>query len=209
LFVFSLLNVKVNSILNPDMPTEQTKKSLFSNITELANPVFIIIAVCLPVGALIYAMNFGSLKFLNYVHMMTGILWTGIDLFMGTVLGPVLGGMEPQDRAKVFKRLVPKMTFLMPSLAAVATTSGIQLAQKLGWSLTDPWVLTSLIIAGILALQGLGLLLPNEIRIFRQLLSDTPDTDRISRLGMINAKLGGLQGAFQIAIIVAMVNIRF
>ena len=51
--------------------------------------------------------------------------------------------------------------------------------------------------------------LPNEIRIFRQLLSETPDTDRIARLGMINAKLAGLQGAFQIAIIVVMVNIRF
>ena len=191
------------------MPNIQTKNSLFSDIIELANPIFIIIVVFLPIGALIYAMNFGSLKFLNYVHIMTGVLWTGIDLFMGAVIGPVLGGMEPKDRANVFKRLIPRMTFLMPVLAAVAITSGIQLAQRLGWSLTDPWVLTSLIIAGMLGLQGLGLLLPNEIRIFRQLLSATPDTDRIARLGMINAKLAGLQGVFQIAIIVAMVNIRF
>ena len=191
------------------MQNTQTKNSSFSNIIELANPIFIIIVVCLPIGALIYAMNFGSLKFLNYVHIMTGVLWTGIDLFMGTVIGPVLGGMEPKDRANVFKRLIPKMTFLMPVLAAVATTSGIQLAQRLGWSLTDPWVLTALIIAGMLVIQGFGLLLPNEIRIFRQLLSETPDTDRIARLGMINAKLAGLQGAFQVAIIVVMVNIRF
>ncbi len=191
------------------MQNTQTKNSVFSNILGLANPIFIIIVVCLPIGALIYAMNFGSLKFLNYVHIMTGVLWTGIDLFMGAVIGPVLGGMEPKDRANVFKRLIPRMTFLMPVLAAVATTSGIQLAQRMGWSLTDPWVLTALIITGILAIQGFGLLLPNEIRIFRQLLSETPDTDRISRLGMINAKLAGLQGAFQVAIIVVMVNIRF
>ena len=101
------------------------------------------------------------------------------------------------------------MTFLMPVLAAVATTSEIQLAQSLGWSLTDPWVLTALIITGILGIQGFGLLLPNEIRIFRQLLSETPDIDRIARLGMMNARLAGLQGAFQIAVIVVMVNIRF
>ncbi len=191
------------------MQNTQTKNSVFSNIIELANPIFIIVAVCLPIGALIYAMNFGSLKFLNYVHIMTGVLWTGIDLFMGAIIGPVLGGMEPKDRANVFKRLIPRMTFLMPVLAAVATISGIQLAQRMGWSLTDPWVLTALIITGILAIQGFGLLLPNEIRIFRQLLSLTPDTDRIARLGMINAKLAGLQGAFQVAIIVVMVNIRF
>ncbi len=191
------------------MQNTQTKNSVFSNIIELANPIFIIIVVCLPIGALIYAMNFGSLKFLNYVHIMTGVLWTGIDLFMGAVIGPVLGGMEPKDRANVFKRLIPRMTFLMPVLAAVATISGIQLAQRMQWSLTDPWVLTALIITGLLAIQGFGLLLPNEIRIFRQLLSLTPDTDRIARLGMINAKLAGLQGAFQVAIIVVMVNIRF
>ncbi len=191
------------------MQNAQAKNGVFSNIIQLANPIFIIIAICLPIGGLIYAMNFGSLKFLNYVHILTGVLWTGIDLFMGIVLGPVLGGMDPPDRAKVFKRLVPKMTFLMPVLAAVATTSGIQLAQTLGWSLTDPWVLTALIITGILALQGFGLLLPNEIRIFRQLLSDEPDIERVARLGMINAKLAGLQGAFQIAILVVMVNIRF
>jgi len=191
------------------MVMEPTKPGVISVVIKLANPIFIIIAVCLPIGALIYAMNFGSLKVINYVHIMTAALWTGIDLFMGVVLGPVLGGMEPKDRANVFKRLIPRMTFLMPVLAAVATTSGIQLAQRIGWSLTDPWVLAALIITGILAIQGFGLLLPNEIRIFRQLLSQTPDIDRIARLGMINAKLGGLQGAFQLAIIVIMVNIRF
>ena len=191
------------------MQNTQTKNSVFLDIIELTNPIFIIIVVCLPISALIYAMNFGSLKFLNYVHIMTGVLWTGIDLFMGGIIGPVLGGMEPKDRANVFRRLIPKMTFLMPVLAAVATTSGIQLAQRLGWSLTDPWVLAALIIAGILGIQGFGLLLPNEIRIFRQLFSETPNTDRIARLGMINAKLAGLQGAFQVAIIVVMVNIRF
>lgn len=191
------------------MPDTQAEQGVLSRVVQMANPVFIIIVVGLPVGALIYAMNFGSIKFLNYVHIMTGVLWTGIDLFMGGILGPTLGKMEPQDRAKVFKNLIPKMTFLMPALAAVATTSGIQLAQRLGWSLTDPWVLTALIIVGILSVQGFGLLLPNEIRIFRQLLSSKPDIDRIARLGMINAKLGGLQGLFQIAIIVIMVNIRF
>ncbi|MBI2328437.1 MAG: hypothetical protein HYU85_02140 [Chloroflexi bacterium] len=191
------------------MPNTPAKNSVISGIMQLANPVFIIIVVGLPIGALIYAMNFGSVKLLNYLHIMSGLLWTGIDLFMGAIIGPVLAGMEAKDRAQVFKRLIPKMTFLMPVLAAVATTSGIQLAQKLGWALTAPWVLTALIIAGILGLQGFGLLLPNEIRIFRQILSEAADTDRIARLGMINARLAGLQGVFQVAIIVVMVNIRF
>src|SRR3990172_3389389 len=113
------------------MISQETRPSTFSVIVQLANPVFILLAITLPIGALVAATVSGSLAFLNYVHVMTGALWTGIDLFMGFVLGPVLGGMEPKDRAAVFKRLVPKMTFLMPVLAAVTITSGIELAQRL------------------------------------------------------------------------------
>ena len=140
---------------------------------------------------------------------MTGVLWTGIDLFMGFVLGPVLGGMEPEDRARVFKRLVPKMTFLMPVLATVTITAGFELAQQLGYSLTSPWILAALVIVGILTFQGFGILLPNEIRIFRQLLSEAPDIEKISRLGMRNARLGGVQGILQLAIIFIMANLSF
>lgn len=147
---------------------------------------------------------------LNYVHIMAGALWTGIDLFMGFVLGPVLGGMEPKDRAGVFKRLVPKMTFLMPVLAAVTITSGIELAQRLGMlTLTSPWILAAFVIVAILTVQGFGILLPNEIRVFRQLLSKAPDIEKISRLGMRNAKLGGVQGILQLTIIFIMANLRF
>ncbi len=199
------------------MTHKQVKPGTISVIIQSANPIFIIVVVFLPVGALIYSINFGTVTILNYVHIMTGALWTGIDLFMGFVLGPVLGGMEPKDRANVFKRLVPKMTFVMPVLAAVTITSGIELTQWLGYAspsnlfsaLANPWILAAVVIVGILTVQGFGLLLPNEIRVFKQLLSETPDIDKISRLGMRNAKLGGVQGIFQLAIIFVMANLRF
>ncbi len=199
------------------MTNKRVKPSTISVIIQSANPIFIIVAVFLPVGALIYSMNFGSVTFLNYIHIMTGALWTGIDLFMGFVLGPVLGGMEPKDRAAVFKRLVPKMTFLMPVLAAVTITSGIELTQWLGYaspsnlfaSLSNPWILATVVIVAILTVQGLGLLLPYDIRVFQQLLSDEPDIKKISRLGMRTAKIGGVQGIFQLAIIFVMAKLRF
>ena len=31
-----------------------------------------------------------SLWFLTWVHIMAGVLWTGIDLFLGFVIGPIL-----------------------------------------------------------------------------------------------------------------------
>lgn len=165
------------------MAMKPARPSVISVVIQSANPIFILIAILLPVGALIFALNFGSRAVLNYVHILTGACWTGIDLFMGFVLGPVLGGMEPKDRAVVFRRLVPKMTFLMPVLATVTIMSGIELAERLGLaslsnlsaSLSNPWILASVVIVALLTIQGFGLLLPNEIRIFRQLLSKAPD----------------------------------
>ncbi|MDO8567455.1 MAG: hypothetical protein Q7R57_01920 [Dehalococcoidales bacterium] len=191
------------------MEVGQARPGTLSIIVQSANPVFIVLALGLPVGGLVYALNYGSVLSLNFVHIMTGALWTGIDLFMGFVLGPVLGGMEPRERASVFKRLVPKMTFLMPALATVATTSGLNLALRLGYRLDRPLTIAAIIIVALLTVQGFGLLLPNEIRVFRQLVSKTPDIEKISRLGMMNARLGGVQGILQLAIIFIMARLRF
>jgi len=189
---------------------EAGKSNAFWLIVQIANPYFVVLVVLIPVAALIFALNRSSLMPINYVHIMAGALWTGIDLFMGLILGPVLGGVAPIERANVFKRLTPKMTFFMPVIAAVTITAGINLTQRLGmFSLTNPKILAALIIAAILTVQGFGYLLPNEIRILRQLLSDKPDIEKIGRLGMRNARLGGIQGILQLSIIFVMAIIRF
>jgi len=192
------------------MITQAERPGTLSTIIQMANPIFILIAVCVPIGAYTIAASTGNYTLMKYVHIMTGALWTGIDLFMGFVLGPVLGGMEPKDRAAVFKRLMPRMTFLMPVLAGVSSTAGIQVADRLGmFTLSNPWIVAALVVTALLALQGFGLLLPNEIRIFKELLSPRPDVEKISRLGMRNARLGGLQGVFQLVVIFIMVSLRF
>jgi hypothetical protein len=192
------------------MEIREQRPRAFSVIVQLGNPVFIISVIVLPNAALAVAMALGSLMLLNYVHIMTGALWTGIDLFMGIAVGPVLGAMEQQQRAEVFKRLIPKMTFLMPMLSSVTIISGVLLAQRLGMlNLDSLWIMAALIITAILIIQGFGLLLPNEIRIFKQLISPTPDVDRIVKLGMQNARLAGIQGLFQLAIIFVIANLRF
>jgi len=99
-----------------------------------ANPAFAVAAVAVPLAALAYALTMGSLQQHTYVHVMAGVLWTGIDLFMAMVLGPVLGGLPVEERSTVFQRFTPKMTFLMPTLAFVTIAGGITLA------LRGPWV---------------------------------------------------------------------
>jgi len=231
-----------------------------------ANTVFAVGAVVVPLAALVYGVFWAPLQQLTYVHVMAGVLWTGIDLFMALVLGPVLGGLDVQARAAVFQQFTPKMTFLMPSLALTTIFGGVVLSLKLGvfthpmpwlalltaattlvpllligwqfhsfrdwrwlgffgvalvgsgwflattlpaFAMTRPIFVLILAIVTVLSVLGFGLLLPGEVRIYLQTRSASPDPEVIGRIGLRNAKLSGVQGVFQLAIVVAMVYLRY
>lgn len=125
-----------------------------------------ILTLAVPVVALIVALLSRSLLLLTYVHVLTGGTWTGIDLFMGLVMSRVLGGLSTQSRVEVIKKLVPIMLFFMPALASVAITAGVYLAISLGWSFFSTPIIIAIIIVVILSVQGFGLIMPNEVRIF-------------------------------------------
>jgi hypothetical protein len=46
--------------------------------------------IVIPIGALVVTILSANLLLLNYVHVFTAILWTGTDIFMAFLLGPVL-----------------------------------------------------------------------------------------------------------------------
>lgn len=46
--------------------------------------------VILAFGALTAAIAVGNLWLVNFLHVIAGAMWTGIDLFMGFVIGPIL-----------------------------------------------------------------------------------------------------------------------
>nr|WP_205254519.1 MULTISPECIES: hypothetical protein [Halorussus] len=243
-----------------------TSRGFVSGMANRANPAFAAGVVAVPVVALLYAVTVGPLRQLTYVHVMAGVLWTGIDLFMGLVLGPVLGGLDDDQKAAVFRRLTPKTTFLMPSLALVTVFGGVSLARRLGkFPHADPWIalmstaialpvillvawqfgaltdrrtlavfgvvgvghaawlaqtlpefaMTSHEIAAalgivtMLSILGFGVLLPGELRMYREMTSADPDEALIGAIGMRNAKLSAVQGALQLAIIFVMVYVRF
>jgi hypothetical protein len=162
-----------------------------------------------PIAGLIIALVTTDLRLLIYTHVITGGTWTGIDLFMGLVMTRVMRGLNPEARTEVVKRLVPLLLFFMPVLAGVAITSGIILAQI--YRILDvryPMIVITVIVVAILTIQGYGIIMPNEIRIYRELRKDVPDREKIVRLGLRNFRVAGSQAIFQLAIIYVMVNIR-
>ncbi|WP_353634369.1 hypothetical protein ABSL23_15140 [Halobacterium sp. NMX12-1] len=236
-------------------------------LAERANPAFAVGVVGVSLLALVYATTVADVVHHTYVHVLAGVLWTGIDVFIAAVLGPVLGGLDVEQRANVFRRLTPKTSFLLPSLAAVTVASGITLALRLpglfehaqvwlalftfaalvptlllvGWQFdafrdwrwqawfgvvlvgslaflavtlpefgwTEPVFVVALAIVAVLNVLGFGVLMPGEVRMYQQMTSDDPDTQLIADIGMRNAKLGGVQGAFQFVVVATMVYIRY
>lgn len=243
-----------------------TVRGTISGMGQRANPAFAAGVVAVALAALAYSVLGATFRQHTYIHVMAGVLWTGIDLFMGAVLGPVVGGLSEEQSAAVFQRLTPKTTFLLPSLAAVTIATGITLAQRLalfpnagpwlalftavnlipivlllGWRLdawsdrrwqalfavvtvgslawvgltvgrlemTTPLVLVALAIVTVLSVQGFGFLLPGEIRMYTEMTSSDPDAGVISAIGQQNAKLGGVQGVFQLVLVLVMVYLRY
>ena len=174
---------------------------------RIVKPSFSLIVI-IPSILLIVVLWLRNLTILDYAHVLLGGTWTGIDLFLGLILSRVLVKMSVGARVELIRRLVPMMLFFMPTIASLAITAGIYLATYEGiFKLSYPVIVAAGIIVLALVVQGFGIFLPNELRIFLELRKGLPDAKKISRLAMINFRLSGVQAVFQFAIIFIMANI--
>lgn len=251
--------------------TSRTVRGTVAGMAGRANPAFAVAVVFLPLAALGYALTVATLQQHTYVHVMAGLLWTGIDVFLGAVLGPVLGGLDDDRSAAVFERLTPKLTFLLPTLALVTIAAGITLAERVGlFPDAEPWlalftlfnlvpallliayrldawrdwrwqvpfavvtaaslawvaatvdlilsgavgfpapaISVALVLVTVLSVQGFGFLMPGEVRMYLEMTADDPDPSVIAGIGAQNARLGGVQGVFQVLLVLDMVYLRF
>lgn len=162
----------------------------------------------LGIGVTVAAILIDQRWLLNFIHVMCGVLWTGIDLFMGFVVGPIMRKLPVPARRAMICRLMPRMLFLMPALAIMTGTAGYYHAKQLGFlDLPYPqygWVLAALIIVTILTVQGLGVLLPTNLLVYLEMRKDRPDGARIGRLMRRYVVAVAFQGSLQVAIIVVM-----
>ncbi|MGN6459933.1 MAG: hypothetical protein ACTHLY_01890 [Pseudolabrys sp.] len=160
------------------------------------------------IAVMIYAINSDSDWLLNWVHVMSGVLWTGIDLFLGFVLGPIMRRLPFEARRAVISQLTPRTLILMPTLSIVTGTAGWFLAKRTGYlDVGYPefyWVAAALGILAILTVQGLGFLLPTNLKVYFEVRKPNPDPEKISRLMKWYIYVVAMQGAMQVAIIVVM-----
>jgi hypothetical protein len=170
-------------------------------------PLYLIPALA-ALGLMVVAILGDSLWFLNFVHVMAGVLWTGIDLFMGFVVGPVLRRVSPETRKAVMSGIIPRTLILMPTLSTITSTAGWFLAVRLGFlDLSYPqfwWVIAALAIVTVLTVQGLGYLLPTNLRLYFEMQKPQPDAVKIGTWMKTYVRIVAIQGTMQVAIIVVM-----
>jgi hypothetical protein len=168
-----------------------------------------IVAVVL--GLLIAGIAANKLWPLEFLHVVGGAAWTVIDLFLGFVLGPIMGKLSIPARVEFTTRLMPKMVLIMPTVVTVTLAAGWQLSTHLGTNQTSyslhGWVVASFIVVGVMAVIALGLLEPANIAVLTELKKPQPNPAVIERLMKRFIYTAGATGLMQVATFVIMTRL--
>ena len=177
------------------------------SIPSPLRPAYIAVAA-VAIALMTAAILSPSLWFLDFIHVMSGALWTGIDLFMGFVIGPVMRRVSLDTRRAMIAGIIPRTLILMPTLSTITSTAGWFLAVRLGFlDLAYPqlwWVIAALTIVTVLTVQGLGYLLPMNLKLYFEILKPAPDADKLKRWMRGYIGVVAMQGTMQVAIIIVM-----
>ena len=153
-----------------------------------------------------------NLWLLNFVHVTSSLLWTGIDLFMGFVLGPILRRVDIPVRREIVRRLTPRTLFLMPAVSIIGGTTGWFLAVHLGYTAMPwpayGWVAAALVLVTLMTILGLGFLTPVNVMVCLELQKPEPDMAWIRAWMSRYFYAVAAQGTMQVAILVVMTRFR-
>lgn len=148
---------------------------------------------------------------LTFCHVVGGALWTAIDLFVGLILGPILGRLPVTARAEFSARFMPKMVLLMPTLVVMTLAAGFQLALKLGnlapGNPNHAWLIASYCVVGVMAVIALGVLEPANITVLVEMRKQRPDGQVIASLMRRFIYTAGITGLMQVATLIIMTRV--
>ena len=167
--------------------------------------------VALAFAAMIVAINTPGYDWpLRFVHVTSGVLLTGADIIMGFLIGPTLRKLTFEARRTFTLNLLPKTLFILTPLGIMAPTSGWYYAERLGYTQLDfPdywWIVGALAVSAVLAIQGLFILLPSNIRAYLEMRKDQPDMAKVGRIMRLYFLTVASQGLMQVFIVTIMVK---
>ena len=159
------------------------------------------------------AIEIGNLWLLNFVHVLSSLLWTGVDLYMGFVLGPILRRLDLSVRRDIVDatdaaHAVPDADGVdhLRHHAAGSWRSMLGYAALPGRPIG--WVAAALALVTLMTILGLGFLTPvNVMGLPRTAEARArPETDRRSGCSDTSTR-SRRRALMQVAIIVVMTQV--
>jgi hypothetical protein len=148
---------------------------------------------------------------IDFFHVVSGGMWTAFDLFLGFVLGPILGRLSIPARVEFTKRFMPKMMVIMPTLVVCTLAAGWQLARHTGdlnsAYVDHRWVVLSMIVVAVMAVVALGILEPANLAVLFELKKPQPDGEVIGKLMRRFIYSAGITGGMQVATLLIMTRL--
>jgi hypothetical protein len=148
---------------------------------------------------------------LVFIHVVGGGLWTAIDLFVGFVIGPIIGRMSIPARTEFSIRFMPKMLLIMPTVVTMTLAAGFQLARQDGFLDTSnprhAWVVASFAVVGVMAVIALAYLEPANVAVLFELRKPEPDGRVIEKLMRRFVYTAGITGVMQVATLIIMTRL--
>jgi hypothetical protein len=148
---------------------------------------------------------------LIFCHVVGGGLWTGIDLFVGFVVGPIIGRMSIPARIEFSTRFMPKMLLIMPTIVTMTLAAGFQLARMDGFldasSPRHGWIVASFFVVGVMAVIALAYLEPANVAVLFELKKEQPDGRVVEKLMKRFVYTAGITGVMQVATLVIMTKL--
>lgn len=185
---------------------EAPRRSQFQIIPLRGLPI-----VAVVLAGLVAAIAANTLWSLDFFHVVAGGMWTALDLFLGFVLGPILGRLSIPARVEFTTRFMPKMILIMPTLVVSTLAGGWQLARHLGYLDASyshhGWVVASMIVVAVMAIVALGVLEPANLAVLFELKKPQPDGEVVAKLMRRFIYSAAVTGAMQVATLVIMTRI--
>lgn len=162
-------------------------------------------------AGLIAAVASNKLWPVEFFHVAFGAMWTAFDLFLGFVLGPILGRLSIPARIEMTTRLMPKMLLIMPTIVLCTLTAGWQLGRFVGpifgGAPHHDLIVVSYVIVGVMAIVALSVLEPANVAVLFELKKPRPNPEVIQQLMKRFIYTAGITGVMQVATLVIMTRV--
>lgn len=180
------------------------------HLAGVANPAFAAGSILVPLALLGVAMALGNAALLFYTHVATGAVWFAFAVIFPALIGPVLGGLDPEDAAKVTAGLTPKVVFFLLGFSLTTVLSGTVLLTDagFGYGFTGFW--ENLALGTGWGLFLFGLVVPNRLhlRAYYEGISSNPDPTALERVEKKNLLVGLFELVVMLGIVGVMTGLR-